>query len=172
MKTKIIVILLVLSVAFNLGIIVTFGYHKLSRRDFRKEFDRAGGHRNRMQKMFNLSEEQARFMDKDRGEIQKENKPIMDELEKKRTELFTLLNADKVDNTKVEKLINDIALLQVKIEKNVVSHLIKIRKNLTPQQQEKFKTIIPKGFMRMPPEEEKRPPEGADMGKPGEPIER
>lgn len=156
MKTKIMVILLVLSLAFNLGIIVTFGYHKLSRRDFRKEFDRAGGYRNRMQKMFNLSEEQVRFMEQDREEAQKEIKPIMDELQKKRAELFALLNADNIDNTKVEKLINDIALLQVKIEKNVVSHLIKVRKNLTPEQQEKFKAIIPKGFMKMPPEEPNR----------------
>ena len=64
-----------------------------------------------------------------------------------------------------EKLTNDFTLLQARMEKIIVSHLIKANKELTPQQKKKFRTIVQRGFMIMPPE-------GPDRDRHGESLKR
>jgi Spy/CpxP family protein refolding chaperone len=155
MKTKVIAALLILSLGFNFAVIITFSHHWFRPQEFnRPPFERLpkgnSWHADRMRKMLSLTDEQVKLLEQDREELHKTLAPVSDELEAKRTELFTVLNADNVDTTKVDTLINAISLLQAKMERTIVGHSVTIRKFLTPEQQKKFRALLPKDLKRMP----------------------
>jgi len=149
MRSKILMILLILSVGFNIGVLATFGHHWLMKKEFDKWPKESSWHMSKFKKMLNLSDEQALSLEKDRKILQDTITPIRVELKNKRTELFNLLDTDNIDNVKLDKLIADISALQMAIEKNVIEHSVNVRKNLTPEQQKKFKAFLKKGFERM-----------------------
>lgn len=149
MNTKLLKILLILSLGFNLGIVITFGHHWLMRKEFKKWPEESSRHKKFMHKTLGLTDEQAKLMDNNRESLEKEIFPLKEELKKKRLELASLLDADTVDNSKIETLTADISLLQMKIEKNVINNSINIRKILTIEQQKKFKAFLKKGFQNM-----------------------
>ncbi|MDD5131752.1 MAG: Spy/CpxP family protein refolding chaperone [bacterium] len=151
MKNKIITVILVLSLGLNLGVVARISRHWLNKRDFKKGQSENNWLKKKMQKELNLTDAQSAFMEQDRKNIDQEIKSIRAELGKKRAELFTMLDADPVDSAKADKLIDAISSLQAKIEKIVVGHLVTVKKNLTPEQQQRFKTIMPRGFMAPPP---------------------
>jgi Spy/CpxP family protein refolding chaperone len=164
MKNKVLTVILILSLGLNLGVVVTFSRHWLSRRDFKKGPGENTWLKRKMQKELNLTEAQVTFMEQHRKNIDQELKPIRQELKRKRAELFALLDADPVDSAKADKLIDSISSLQAKIEKTVVGHLVTMKKNLTSEQQQKFKAIMPRGFMAPPPDQpgmgrQERPPD-------------
>ena len=164
MKTKYLVILLVLSLGFNLGVAVTFGHHCMLKKEFKGHAGEGSWQKNKARKMLGLTDEQAKLMEKDREELQSVLKPIGEDLKNKRIELYSLLEADNVDRPKVDKLVNEIAALQVKMEKTVIEHSLKIRQNLTPEQRVKFREFFRKHSGKMP-----RGPHGPgfmDEGKP------
>lgn len=153
MKKKITIIVLILSLGLNLGVFATFGRHWLKRREFRKGPEESSWLKRKMRKELNLTNSQVALMEQSRKNIGQEIKPIKEELKRKRVELFTLLEANPVDSAKVDKLIDAISLLQARIEKTVVNHIATMKKNLTPEQQQKFKAMMPKGFMGPPPDQ-------------------
>lgn len=150
MKTKIMAAVLVLSLGFNLAVIATFGHHWLESREFGKPHKPGAWHVKKMQKRLNLTDEQSRFMETNMEDLQKTIDPVRAELEGKRKELFTLLDGDTVDPVKVDKIIGDISLLQMKIEKTVVENSIVVRQHLTPEQRAKFKEFLKKGMRKGP----------------------
>lgn len=152
MKKKLVITVLVLSLGLNLGIIITFGHHWLTKREFRRGPEESSWRKNKMKKELNLTDEQVKFMEQDRQIIDKEVRPIKEELQKKRKELFALLDVDNMDKAKIDQMINDLAQLQIKMEKTVIGHLITMRQHLTPDQQKKLKVIMQRGFMKMPPD--------------------
>ena len=152
MKSKIMTALLIVSLGLNLGVLAAVGNHWLHRRQFRGGIGAEDRPEERMRKMLNLTTEQTKAMELDRKEFQKQIDPIRDELQKKRQDLFVLLDTDKVDQGKVDKLINDLSALQIKMERTVIGHLLEVKKNLTLEQQEKFKKIFKQGFIRKLPE--------------------
>lgn len=149
MKSKLLMVLLILSLGFNIGFMATFGHHWLMKKEFANCPKENSWHKAKVKKMLNLTDEQVQVMEKDRKELQYVINPIREELKNKRTELFNLLDTDNIDKAKLEKLIAEISSLQMAIEKNVIEHSINIRKNLTPEQQKKFKTFLKKGFEKM-----------------------
>lgn len=151
MKRKIITVLLILSLGINLGVLVAFGHHWLLKREFKKWPQGSIWHRKKMQRVLNLNEEQVKLLEQNRLEMQKAITPIREELQKKRADLFALLDAQVINDAQVDKLINDISIKQMEIEKRVVEHLLKVRKNLTPKQWQKLKIFSQKGFRPMPP---------------------
>jgi Spy/CpxP family protein refolding chaperone len=164
MKNKILTIILILSLGLNLGVLATFGRHWINRKEFRKGPGENNWIKKKIKKELNLTDAQVAFMEQDRKNIDQEIKSIRKELRNKRVELFTMLDAEPVDSAKADKLIDTISSLQSKIEKTVVGHLLAMKKNLTPEQQQKFKTIMPKGFMAPPPNQsgpgkDERPPD-------------
>jgi Spy/CpxP family protein refolding chaperone len=172
MKTKAMAVLLILSLGFNIGVIFTFGHHWFERGEFGRWHHKGSFGENKFHKMLNLTEEQKKLMENDREEMQKVLAPIRKDLENKRAELFALLDSDNVDNSKVDKLINDISLCQMMIEKTVVEHSVNIRKSLTPAQQKEFKAFLKKSFQKMPPGRgfmESERPMPKEPGQPNEP---
>jgi Spy/CpxP family protein refolding chaperone len=154
MKRKLMTIVLVLSLGLNLGIIFTFGHHWFMEREFRKGPGESSWFKNKMKKELNLTDEQVNFMEQDRAAIHQEVKALREELQKKRSELFKLVDAEKVDNQKIDHLINDLAQLQVKLEKVIIGHLLTMKSHLTPEQQKKLREAMKKGPMKMPPEQD------------------
>lgn len=152
MKTRIMIILLILSLGLNLGVFATFGRHWLLKKEFGRGHREDRWLRDRMQKELKLTDKQMEFIERNRGEIHKETKLIREGLQKKREELFDLVAADTVDEVKINTLINDLALLQTKMEKTIIGHLLNMKKNLTPEQQKKLKAVMQKGFARRPPD--------------------
>ena len=150
MKRKLMVAILILSLGLNIGIIVTFGHHWFMEREFLKGPGESHWLKNKMKKELSLTDEQVKFMEEDREAIHMEIKALRDELQKKRSELFTLVDGETVDNKKVDLLINDLAQLQVKIEKVIIGHLLNMKTHLTPEQQNKLKAAMQKGLSVMP----------------------
>lgn len=143
------VAILILSLGLNIGIIVTFGHHWFMEREFRKGPGESRWLKDKMKKELNLTDEQVKFMEQDRAALRQEIKVIREELQKKRSELFTQVNAEKVDNQKIDQLINDITQLQVKVEKGIIGHLLNMKTHLTPEQQKKLTAAMQKGPMKM-----------------------
>jgi Spy/CpxP family protein refolding chaperone len=155
-KKKLVLILLAVSLAFNLAVVMTFGHHWMMKKYF------AGGHdappmffKHKLKKMLDLTDQQVEQMEKDHQEMRKTMDPMREELQKKRDELFALVDADPVDEKKIDQLISDISLSQAKIEKAIINHSINMRKGMTPDQQKKFKEFIHKNFKKGPPPQER-----------------
>ncbi len=164
MKNKGLTIILILSLGLNIGVLARFSRHWLSRRGYKERPRESNWMRKKMQKELCLSDAQVGFVEQDRKNIDQELKAVREELKRKRIELFTALDSEPVDQVKVDKLIDTVSSLQARIEKTVMAHLIKMKKNLTPEQQQKFKAIMPRGFMPPPPDQpgqgkHERPPE-------------
>jgi len=147
-KRKLLLLLFSLSLAFNFAVIATFGHHWMMKRCFEKGPGPMMEHK--LKKMLGLTDQQAQLMEKDREEMKKSMEPMREEPQKKREELFTLVDADVTDNARIDKLVNDISTLQSKIEKTVVAHSIKVKKNLTPEQRKKFREFLQKNFKKPP----------------------
>lgn len=165
MKNKVLAIILILSLGLNIGILARFSYHWLNRKGYRERPRESSWMRKKMQKELCLSEAQVCFMEQNRKNIDQELKSIKQELKRKRVELFTALDTEPVDQAKINKLIDTISVLQAKIEKTVVGHLVTMKKNLTPEQRQKFREIMPKGFVEPMPDQ-------PGMGRPERPPDQ
>lgn len=151
MKKKLLLVLLAVSLAFNLAVLITFGHHSMMRRSFEKGPEGASVFfKDKFKKTLGLSDQQAELMEKERSEMKKAMQPLRDGLQKKREELFALIDEENVDNAKVDKLIGEISSLQADIEREVVKHSIGIRKNMTPEQRVKFNEFLKKHFKKPP----------------------
>jgi Spy/CpxP family protein refolding chaperone len=146
MKNKILGFLLIISLGLNIGVLVTFGHHWFFKKGFDKFPKESSWQKARVKKMLDLTDDQAKAMEEKRKQLQDTITPLKEELKNKRTELFTLLDSDNVDSLKADKLVNEISVLQMKIEKAVIEHSINVRKTLNPEQQKKFKAFLRKGF--------------------------
>jgi len=71
---------------------------------------------------------------------------IRAQLGQKRAELSELLRETSSDQEKIRDKIDEIASLQVQLQKETINHLERIRAILTPKQQEKFFSLIRKGL--------------------------
>jgi len=145
MKTKVLLILLIISVGLNLGVLIEHGHYWMMRREFAVRKDGLQ-HAKRLQKKLNLTEDQVKLVAADHDKMVKIIDPIKEQLKAKRIELMTILAADNVDEAQANKLIGDISALQMKLEKTVLDNAINMRKNLTPEQQKKFKEMLHKDF--------------------------
>jgi len=150
MKTKVLLILLIISVGLNLGVLIEHGHYWMMRREFAAKKDGLQ-HSKRLQKKLNLTEAQVKLLAADHEKMEKIVDPIKNELRAKRTELMGILAAENVDEAKANALIGQISALQSKLEKIVLDNAINMRKNLTPEQQKKFKELLHKDFDMPPP---------------------
>jgi len=145
-------VLLAVSLAFNLAVAITFGHHWM----MKKCFDRGPEgspvfFKHKLKKMLDLTDQQVEQMEKDHQEMRKTMDPLRQELQKKRDDLFALVDSDSPDEKKIDELINEISLKQMQIEKAIVNRSINMRKGMTPDQQKRFKEFLHKNFKKGPP---------------------
>jgi Spy/CpxP family protein refolding chaperone len=160
MDKKVLVIILVISVAINAATLFTFGYFWWTRHS---RFERPellnqphvmyDWQHTRIARNLNLSKEQIEEIKKMNEEIRSEMWPIREELFKKRQELTSLLREKEPDSMRVDRLLKEIAAMQAEHENKVFHRILKIREILTTEQQEQLGGLLHK-FM-----EECRPPE-------------
>ncbi len=64
------------------------------------------------------------------------------ETEKKRELLVNLLSREEVDSGRIESLRKDMADIQDQIQREVITHLLDVRKILNPEQKEQFFALL------------------------------
>lgn len=149
MKVKILVIALIVSLAMNVGTILTFSYHQWHRS--RIERDRhswPGRGPEFLKHRLDLSDEQIAEMEAMREKMFSETLPLREELSAKRKELTNLLREPEPNTMSLNALINEISQLQVQLELLIFKDIQQTKKILTPEQQEQFLEFFEQGFHR------------------------
>ncbi len=147
MKDKVILIIMIVSLAFNLGVLAMFGTFIVRGYLFHHQGPPI---EEDMKRRLDLTPEQEKELKEIRGEMHDEIKPLREEMEKKRREAFNLLQEPELNTEKRDRLFAEIGGLQVQIEMAMFNHLHRIKGELTLEQQEIFldtmeERICPKG---------------------------
>ncbi len=139
MKQKILIIALVLSVALNVGALVTFAYRKATRPEpprppcpLSQELD--------------LTDEQRDKVRARREKAFEEMEPLRRELHEKRREVLALLKEEEVDVARRDRLFAEIADLQMRMELLTFDNMRETRDLLRPEQRERFMGLVEERF--------------------------
>jgi Spy/CpxP family protein refolding chaperone len=164
MSKKVILIILIISVAINFATLCTFGYFWWTRHYQRGPFIfQPPDHiknwgKNPMIKKLELTQEQINEIRRMREEMGKGADSLRIELFKRRKELMDILKQDEVDQLRVDSIINEISDLQAQHEKRIMKNFQHIRDILTQEQREKLGELLHMAI------EEHRPPHMPDNG--------
>ena len=167
MDKKVLIIVLVISVAINAATLFTFGYFWWTRHNVpaRQELLHQphmmrDWQQTRIARDLDLTRKQIKELRKLNEEMRGEMWPMREELFKKRQELMALLRDKKPDSSHVEQLLKEIAAMQAAHETKIFYRMLKMREILTPEQQEQLGGLLHR-FM-----EEGRPHEPSHMPAP------
>ena len=159
MDKKVLVVLLVVSLAVNLATVFTLGYFWLTKPAARPlpcpspepavpEWPNA-----RIVRTLGLSPEQIETIRKENEEMMGRMGPVREELFARRQELMSMLRAENIDRVRVDTLLEQIARLQVEHEAQVFERLARIKVILTPEQQEQLGGLLHRLLMERCPGE-------------------
>jgi len=147
MKNKILIIVLILSLAVNAGIIISMAFHVNAIRKFVRgepfEMKRNPIVRNIERKM-GLSKIQTEEINKIMSQAMEDVKPLRQQIMEKRKELMAMLSGDKIDPNKKKKLLDDIFALQRQVEEKIIDNMVSIRQKMTPEQRQKMNKFFDK----------------------------
>jgi Spy/CpxP family protein refolding chaperone len=141
MKIKILIIALIISLGFNLGVILTIGWKIWGIRQ-----PGCGWQQNRLRAQFDLTPEQINELEEKRTEMQEKLHPIKKELLKKRRELLILQKGATLNEDRLDSLLSEIVHLQYNLEKTVFVHMNDIKGVLTEEQRVQFYHRLEKGL--------------------------
>jgi Spy/CpxP family protein refolding chaperone len=161
MKSKGLLIALIVSLGLNLGAAGIFAYRTFSKARFRPPF-------HSLKKELGLSEEQVDSITARMETSFQQTEPVREELEQKRAEMFALLKEPELDTVQVNALFAEVAELQKNLEIMVFTSLYETKDLLTAEQQAKFFEMMEKNMFKgrgplppmMPPGPGKPPPKG------------
>jgi Spy/CpxP family protein refolding chaperone len=161
MKSKGLLIALIVSLGLNLGAAGIFAYRTFSRDRFKPPF-------HSLKKELNLSKEQIDSITVRMEASFQQTEPIREELDEKRAQMLALLKEPELDTIKVNVLFSQVAELQTQLEKRMFTDLFEVKDLFTPEQQTKFFEMVKKNMFRgrgplppmMPPGRENPPPPG------------
>jgi Spy/CpxP family protein refolding chaperone len=149
MGKKVLVIVLVISVAINLATIFTLGYfwwtkHNVARQDvFVRRPDMMHElHQTRMAKELGLSDQQIEEIRKANEEMRIAMQPLREELFKKRQELMSMVRDEDIDRAKADMLIEQIAELQAEHDTQIFDRLLVMKSILTPEQRQRLGVLM------------------------------
>ncbi len=140
MKRKVLGIIIVFLLITNISSIATLSYNKFFSGsdecpDYTEDCDY-------IHEQLNLSGVQNSKLKTCNFKLKCNIQPIRDSLLVKQRILINILKKDNPDLSEINKAINEITKLQSNIQKNIVSNLLEWKKVLTPQQEEKFISLI------------------------------
>ncbi len=168
MKSRSLVVLLVISLGVNIGFLLHWAWPKISPESANGAH--SGWHAGPMMHHLGLSSKQARRMENERRHVLEQAKPLQDELRRKRRELFVLLKGKEVRDSDLDAILNEISRLQAAIEKMFVLHSLKVRSVFSPAQLRKYEGFLEQGLCPGMMAEASCPPgrmAGSDMKQPG-----
>jgi len=145
MKNKWLIMVLIFSVAVNAAALITIGYQWSRHRGRHEPLSRppfSQSHREMLQRRLNLTEDQAQKVKNAQEQVAKEMDTMRKTLRSKRGELVHLLREPHPDRTEIDSLLVEISALQADLERRIVDMLLNLKGVLTPEQREKFLSLI------------------------------
>ncbi|HUV87826.1 MAG TPA: Spy/CpxP family protein refolding chaperone [bacterium] len=139
MRQKILIIALVVSVALNVGALVTFAYRCATTP---KPPEPPG----RLAQELGLTDEQREMMREQREKSCREMEPLRREMDRKRGEVLALLKKPEVDVARRDQLFAEIADLQMRMELLTFENMCETKSMLRPEQQERFIAHVEERF--------------------------
>ena len=139
MKIRILTILFIISLAFNLGFLAKVLFKPSAKVEpCEVSCAQPGWQGSAVCMKLDLSPQQIEQMEKARGEFQSQIASLNTELEKKRQALFHQLKCEVPDDEEINKIIQAISDSQGRVQKHFVHYFFQTRKIFSPEQQQKF----------------------------------
>ncbi|MGB2768308.1 MAG: Spy/CpxP family protein refolding chaperone [Candidatus Zixiibacteriota bacterium] len=149
MKKNLIILFLIVLTIVNVTALVTIAYHRLeSKRRFRP-MGRPDTPMNFIKQELDLNEKQVKEFESQDKRCREETKPILDSLRAKREDLTNEIRVEEPNVEKINKLIEDMGVLEVELKKKTTMYLLKRKALLTPEQQKKFFSLFKEGRDRI-----------------------
>jgi Spy/CpxP family protein refolding chaperone len=144
MKSKVIILLLVVSLGINIGLILWLTLPRPSPRRIEAYDIRHGWRKGKLRYRLNLLESQVKAIEAIQETTFGKIWAIRETLTVKRQELINILRESQPDNFKLQQLVKEIADLQTEIELGLAENILALKKVLTPEQQEQFFELFQK----------------------------
>jgi Spy/CpxP family protein refolding chaperone len=149
MKAKIIISILVLSLAINGAVLATMGYHYYRNNYFSPPAPcpvSTGDHH--LYQEMGLSVEQLARMEPLARKFHSRLEKLGASMEGKKESLVDLLGQKDIDAAKIEGLRREMAGIQDEIQKEVIEHILETRKVLDGEQQGKFFNLMRESILK------------------------
>jgi len=143
MKTKLLIIFLVLLFIINITALATLSYHRWFKPLLLSEaqWDQPESWQ-KLQTEISLTPHQSQTMQELRLSLEKEVESIRQQMSEKRHALLEEARNPSPDLNRIDSLIEEIGSLQTDIQKKSVRNLLKDKRLLTPGQQEKYFSLF------------------------------
>ena len=147
MDKKVLVIILVISVAINLATMFSFGYFWWTSHTQENNFPAPprmmpDWQHARMSKELGLSDQQIEQIKEANEAMRSAMQPLREELFEKRQELMSLLREDEMDRARADQLIEQIAELQAEHDAQIFDRLLVLKEILTPEQRQRLGALM------------------------------
>jgi Spy/CpxP family protein refolding chaperone len=141
-------LLLIISLAFNLGACLAVAVQEHGEEEPRSGRGEGRGHRERLSSKLNLSPEQTEIVSAAREQLFDELRLLKRRLHDESEVLADLLTASEVDMDTVSDQVEKVATVRNEIQWRMVQHLLSIREVLEPEQLESFKEFASRVLSR------------------------
>jgi Spy/CpxP family protein refolding chaperone len=139
MRSRWLILALVFSVMVNIMAIGTIGFHWWAIRRLPPPPQSLHGPlRGPMRDMLSLSPAQIERLDKETSRTLEEINELRRHHFETRAHLFQLLRSPSPDSMAVEEVLRDISESQMALERHVIHNILRMKRILTPEQQEKL----------------------------------
>lgn len=143
MKRKIFIWGFILSVAINVSVLATVGYYRWSAKEKNgTRLEPENSSSSFLYRQLSLSNSQVREMESHTCSLHQKIDTLRAVLKEKRSQLVNLLMEKEANTEKIHAQLEEIASIQMGIQKLVIDHLLEEKKILTPEQQAKFLSVI------------------------------
>ncbi len=142
MKTKVIILLLIISLGINIGLIVRLAGQKPKPRRIQARDIKKGWRHEGLRRRLNLDENQLKAIEAIQATTFEKIDIIRETLELKRAELLNILKEPQPDKVKIQTLVKEIANLQTEIELGLTENILMMKKVLTLEQQQQFFELL------------------------------
>lgn len=155
MRNRWLILVLIFSVMVNAAAVGTIGFHAWKVHRIDRPLPPPGGPmRGLMHRSLSLNPAQMRELDAHREQIAEKIGCARKGLVETRTRMMQLLRSPDPDSTEVEAALQEMAAFQMSIQRAVFRNLLQMKRELTPEQQEKLLRMMARrpGWDGMGPE--------------------
>lgn len=147
MKKNLLVSILAISLAMNIGVAGVLGYKLLETKNVSRErVCPFGSDDNPLYKALNLNGEQLKLVRSIADSFHRQVGVIAGDIQEKRNIMVSLLEGEIVNEEDVGLIQQEIRLLQANIQDRVFQHLLEMKNILTPEQRQVFFQTMRQSF--------------------------
>jgi Spy/CpxP family protein refolding chaperone len=167
MYRKAINLLLIFSLALNFAFVGVWGYHRFYVRPRMKRIMENRGEDPRFEERLGLEPEQKEKLKQQNREFREAVRKVEQKVQRKRQELFELLQQPNPEEGAIEKCLEEIAQARKQMPRYTVRHMLKLKELLTPEQQRKLMRLMQSRMHRHRPWHERGMRRDAGDERPG-----